>query len=83
VAATAGEGGGFPGAGRGLAGSPRIVVALLMLAGLALANRYAPGVLQAILVIVVLYLIVTHGDRVNASITRASAGLAHAFRDSR
>lgn len=61
-------------------GSPRIVTALLMLGGLALANRYAPGILQAILAIVVLYLIVTHGDQVNASITRASGNLAHAFR---
>lgn len=61
--------------------SPRIVTVLLMLGGLALANRYAPGILQAILAIVVLYLIVTHGDRINASITAASGSLAHAYRD--
>jgi hypothetical protein len=60
-------------------GSPRIVTFLLVLAGLAIANRYAPGVPQAILAIVVLYLIVTHGDQVNRAITGASASLAHAY----
>lgn len=64
-----------------MTGSPRIVTLLLLLAGLVMTNRLAPGVLQAILAIVVLYLIVTHGDQVNRVINRASGDLARSFRD--
>lgn len=77
MAATRGDGG--RGAS-GLTGSPRAVTFLLLLGGLALVNRYAPGILQATLVIVVLYLVVTHGDQVSQAINRGSGDLARAFR---
>ena len=62
-----------------MTGSPRAVTFLLLLGGLALANRYAPGILQAMLAIVVLYLVVTHAGQVNQAITNASAALAGAY----
>jgi hypothetical protein len=58
---------------------PRIVTILLLVGGIAAGNRYAPGVLQAVLVLTVLYLAVTHADKLGAAFTNASAGLARGF----
>ena len=58
---------------------PRIVTVLLLVGALAAANRYAPGVVQAILALVALYLAVTHAPKLGAAFTNASAGLARGF----
>jgi hypothetical protein len=58
---------------------PRIVTILLLVGGLAAANRYAPGVVQAVLLLTLLYLAVTHGDKLGNAFVNASAGLARGF----
>lgn len=58
---------------------PRIVTLILLIAGLAAANRYTPGLVQAVLALTVLYLAVTHGDKLGAAFTNASGGLARSF----
>jgi hypothetical protein len=60
---------------------PRIVTILLLVGGLAAGNRYAPGVIQAVLALTVLYLAVTHADklgrRVHQCVGRPGAGVRH------
>jgi hypothetical protein len=58
---------------------PRIVTVISLIAGLVLANRYTPGVVQAVLVLVAIYLVVTHADQVGRVFVNASAGLARDY----
>jgi len=62
---------------------PRILV-LVAVAGLALAaNRYAPGVLQAVLALVVLYVLLTHVAPAVGLVNQAPAFLGRGFAPTR
>lgn len=55
-------------------------VALLAVIGLAIVgNRYSPGILQAVLALVVLYVALTHSDRVLGLVGQGPSSLARAF----
>lgn len=58
---------------------PRIVTLIALVAGLAIANRYTPGLVQAVLLLLVVYLVATHGDTVGRALGNASAGLARGY----
>lgn len=58
---------------------PRIVPVLLLVGSLAAANRFTPGLVQAVLVLTGLYLVVTHSAAAGGVLSNASAALAHAF----
>lgn len=58
---------------------PRVVTFLLLIAGLAAANRYTPGLVQAVLGLTVIYLAATHADKLGGAFVNASAGLARGF----
>lgn len=51
----------------------------MLIGALAASNRYTPGLVQAVLVLTVIYLAVTHADKVGAAFGNASAGLARGF----
>lgn len=56
---------------------------LLLVAALAAANSYAPGILEAVLLLTALYLVAEHGAKVGDALTNGSAALSHAFGYSR
>lgn len=62
-----------------MTGTPRIVVVILVVGMLAAANRVTPGLVQAVLLLVLLYLVVTHSEKVGAALTGASWSFARAF----
>jgi hypothetical protein len=59
--------------------TPRIVTLLALVAALAAANHYTPGLVEAVLLLTALYLVVTHSGQVNDAFSSASAGLARGF----
>jgi hypothetical protein len=58
---------------------PRIVSLVLVVGLLAAVNRLAPELITAVLVLVLIYLVVTHSDQVNRAFLGASASLARGF----
>lgn len=61
---------------------PRIVTLVALIAALAAANRYTPGLVQMVLALTVLYLAATHSARLGSVFAARSSDLAHAFRTS-
>lgn len=59
-----------------MASLPRIVPLLVMVAFVSAANRYAPGTLQLVLLLIGLYLVLTYADKVAAVITGKTDALA-------
>ncbi len=58
-----------------MTGPPPILQLLAFLAVLVAINRFAPGLVQAVLVLVGLYLAISHPDKVRSLAGRAVGGL--------